>query len=179
MGNLIESYDLDLVEPGCAPGAGRYGILVILPNDISIVFPYLNAVFPNAQYDHANEVLILKKPTQWYAFRPREIRIANLEGLEGLSQAREIAENLVGRINKIWEQRKDIVPRLTERKLASIMDIYQLLPRTNCRQCGYLTCLAFAADLRKAATRLEACLPLLKPENTVTKDKIHDLMADE
>jgi len=105
------------------------------------VFPYLNAVFPNAQYDHANEVLILKEQKQWYAFRPREIRIANLEGMEGLNQAREIAENIVRRLNTIWEQRKDIVPRFAQRKLASIIDIYRLLPRTNCRQCGYLTCL--------------------------------------
>ena len=37
------------------------------------------------------------------------------------------------------------------------LDIYKLLPKTNCRQCGLATCLAFAMHLAKKALPIEKC----------------------
>ncbi len=37
------------------------------------------------------------------------------------------------------------------------LDIYKLLPRTNCKACGFQTCLAFAMQLAKKAVSLEKC----------------------
>jgi acetyl-CoA decarbonylase/synthase complex subunit gamma len=37
------------------------------------------------------------------------------------------------------------------------LDIYKLLPKTNCRECGFVTCLAFAMQLAKKAVNLEKC----------------------
>jgi acetyl-CoA decarbonylase/synthase complex subunit gamma len=37
------------------------------------------------------------------------------------------------------------------------LDIYKLLPKTNCRDCGFVTCLAFAMQLAKKAVSLEKC----------------------
>ena len=37
------------------------------------------------------------------------------------------------------------------------LDIYKLLPKTNCRQCGFATCLAFAMQLAKKAVPLDKC----------------------
>ena len=28
--------------------------------------------------------------------------------------------------------------------MANVMEVYQLLPKTNCKECGYPTCMAFA-----------------------------------
>ena len=43
------------------------------------------------------------------------------------------------------------------------LDIYKLLPKTNCRQCGLATCLAFAMQLAKKALPIEKC-PFVSPE---------------
>jgi len=43
------------------------------------------------------------------------------------------------------------------------LDIYKLLPKTNCRQCGLATCLAFAMQLAKKAVSIEKC-PFISPE---------------
>lgn len=43
------------------------------------------------------------------------------------------------------------------------LDIYKLLPKTNCRDCGFATCLAFAMQLAKKAVAIEKC-PHIKPE---------------
>ena len=37
------------------------------------------------------------------------------------------------------------------------LDIYKLLPKTNCRECGFATCLAFAMQLAKKAASIEKC----------------------
>lgn len=37
------------------------------------------------------------------------------------------------------------------------LDIYKLLPKTNCRKCGFPTCLAFAMQLAKKAVELSKC----------------------
>lgn len=37
------------------------------------------------------------------------------------------------------------------------LDIYKLLPKSNCRKCGFPTCLAFAMQLAKKAVELEKC----------------------
>jgi len=47
------------------------------------------------------------------------------------------------------------------------LDIYKLLPKTNCRQCGLATCLAFAMQLAKKALPIEKC-PFISPEVKAT-----------
>jgi acetyl-CoA decarbonylase/synthase complex subunit gamma len=37
------------------------------------------------------------------------------------------------------------------------LDIFKLLPKTNCKKCGMPTCLAFAMQLAQKRTKLEAC----------------------
>jgi len=43
------------------------------------------------------------------------------------------------------------------------LDIYKLLPKTNCRECGFATCLAFAMQLAKKAVSIDEC-PYLSSE---------------
>ena len=43
------------------------------------------------------------------------------------------------------------------------LDIYKLLPKTNCRECGFATCLAFAMQLAKKAVSIDKC-PYVTPE---------------
>jgi acetyl-CoA decarbonylase/synthase complex subunit gamma len=37
------------------------------------------------------------------------------------------------------------------------LDIFKLLPKTNCRKCGMPTCLAFAMQLAQKRAKLDAC----------------------
>lgn len=172
MDRLIEEYEIKLVEAECAPGSARYGVKVNPERDISPVFPYLNAVMNNAWYDHENQVLILREPEQAYAFRPHEIRIARTGDW---LQAEELATEIVEKVNGIWQERDNITPRYTERRLPSIMDIFKLLPRNNCKECGYATCLAFAAALHTVTCQVDQC-PSLSTEN---REKISELFSQE
>ena len=50
-------------------------------------------------------------------------------------------------------------------KELSPIDVYKLLPKTNCKECGVENCMAFATKLVNREVRLDQCTPLLKKEN--------------
>ena len=174
MNKLIEDYEVQLVEPGCTPGADRWGVQVCLPDDISAVFPYLNAVLDKARYDHENRILIWGDMSQKYALRPNEIRVARVQDP---LHARQVVSEVVDNINRVWQERESITPNLTERKLPAVLDVFKLLPGTNCKQCGYPTCMAYAAALRQEEAEVEQCLPLSHPENVGSTEKLLSLIS--
>ena len=47
----------------------------------------------------------------------------------------------------------------------SPIDVYKLLPRTNCKECGEDNCMAFATKLVNKEVRLDLCTPLLDEKN--------------
>jgi ArsR family metal-binding transcriptional regulator len=151
---LIQDYEISLAEPGCAPGAPRWGALAAVKTDISPVMPYLNAVWKGARYDHQNRVLIHDRGGQKFALRPHEIRAA---WVENVGQAYEVIEALAAEINRIWADRERITPDESERLMPDAMSLFKLLPRTNCRACGYASCLAFAVALRGDEAAPEDC----------------------
>lgn len=50
------------------------------------------------------------------------------------------------------------------------LDIYKLLPKTNCRKCGLATCLAFAMQLAKKTLAIEKC-PYISAESKATLEE--------
>ena len=70
---------------------------------------------------------------------------------------------------------------MSEKKKAGIkelspIDIYKLLPKTNCKECGQDNCMAFATKIVNREVELDNCKPLLKPENTKAYAKLQDIL---
>jgi ArsR family metal-binding transcriptional regulator len=171
---LIIDYKLELVEDHHSFGSGRYGVRVILPVDISPSFAYLNTVLNDTLYDHENNILIGTNNRRRYAFRPNEIHVGMVTDT---SESSAIADEVVELVNRVWKVREHITPSLRERKLPTIYDIYKLLPGTNCKECGYPTCLACAADIRNGVISLEGCPLLSKPEYKQNREQICALFS--
>jgi 4Fe-4S ferredoxin len=57
-----------------------------------------------------------------------------------------------------------------------MLDIYKLLPKTNCKKCGYATCMAYAAALREGRTTVECCSPLLEAAQEKSREQLTQLM---
>jgi ArsR family metal-binding transcriptional regulator len=166
---LVLSYHIELIEPPCIPGADKWSAKAHLQDNISEAFPYLNAKLEGADYDQKANVLIWESEGKKYAFRPLEIAAAPVEDRE---EGHKLIRHLVDIVNNIWKKRHEISPDFTQRKLPNVMEIYTLLPKTNCKECGYVTCMAYAADLRKGKITTSKC-PYLKEEE---KDKLSKLL---
>jgi ArsR family metal-binding transcriptional regulator len=174
-GMLIEKYDLEVFTPPCEPGAERYAARARLRVDISAVLPYLNATLRGAIYQPAAQALTWKKGGHNVAFHAYEIATSNVEDRQGAEM--EI-KGLIDLVNRTWERKEEIQPDTTTHQRPTQMAIYQLLPKTNCKQCGEPTCWTFALKLAAVQKPVSACAPLLAPEFSENLGSLGALMGD-
>lgn len=152
---LISGYDWEMEAPGCTPGASWWGVKILLRDDISEVFPFLNAELDRTNYHHYAKVLIWDKGDIRFALRPHEIAIAPVEDRE---MAQIVCNEIVDMICDTWSRRKEIEPSFVGKTPPpSMLQIVKLLPVTNCRECGCATCMAYAAALIKGQSELSQC----------------------
>ncbi|MBF0552290.1 MAG: hypothetical protein HQK60_17365 [Deltaproteobacteria bacterium] len=80
------------------------------------------------------------------------------------AQALEFLERLIAFLNDIDVRKDTLEPNYRRwNPVVPVLDIFRLLPRTNCRTCGYASCLAFAAALSKQKTGPDRCPALVRP----------------
>ncbi len=156
---LIQDYELDIFAPPCDPGAERWSVKAALHADIGEVLPYLNTALKGAVYNHAARALTWHMGGHAIAIRPHEIAISNLRDRE--SAATEV-NRVADLINSIWERRAGIAPSTAMRQRLKPVDVYKLLPATNCRACGQATCFTFALKISAGEAEPEQCSPLFR-----------------
>jgi acetyl-CoA decarbonylase/synthase complex subunit gamma len=61
-------------------------------------------------------------------------------------------------------------------KELSPIDVYKLLPKINCKECGERNCMAFATKLVSRETSLENCRPLLAKEHRKAYKQLVELL---
>lgn len=61
-------------------------------------------------------------------------------------------------------------------KELSPIDIYKVLPKTNCKECGVENCMAFATKIVNREVTLEQCKPLLKKENEKAYKQLKEML---
>lgn len=65
--------------------------------------------------------------------------------------------------------RENLAPLHTARKRLVAMEIFQLLPQTNCKACGQPSCFAFASRLTVREADVRECSPLFDEEQYAEK----------
>ena len=170
---LIERYELKLVSPPCEPGSERWTAFAELSADISQALPYLNATLKGAIYDHNAQVMSWRAGGRRIMFRPREIAVSNLEDR---NEAEAVVGRMVKLVNRTWEERERIQPSLAKREPLKALDVYKLLPRTNCKACGQATCFTFALKLAAGQADIQACPPLFAEEHRAEREQLSSLL---
>ena len=141
-----------LAEPG--------KIIVIGTPDVSLaeVLPYLATLPGVIAFNPQTLTLTFRRPRGFLTLYPDKIYITQVaDSQEGI----DLFQALVEAVNVSWEKRAELVPATDAHRAPRWLDIWELLPRTNCQQCGELTCTAFAAALLGQKRLLDECLPLV------------------
>ncbi|MBX3055599.1 MAG: Fe-S cluster protein [Anaerolineae bacterium] len=172
---LIKTYDLDVFTPPCEPGAERFSAVARLTTDISEVLPYLNATLRGAVYHQAANALTWKKGGHNIAFHAFEIATSNVADRDA---AIKELDGLVQLVNRTWERRTELTPSTQKRQRPTPMAIYQLLPKTSCKQCGEETCYIFALKLSLGQRQLADCPPLLEPAYVARRRQLENMVID-
>jgi ArsR family metal-binding transcriptional regulator len=168
---LIDKYDLEVFTPPCEPEAERFSAIARLVTDIREVLPYLNATLRGAVYNAAAPAVTWTKGGHYTAFHPYKLAVSNVKDRDA---AIKEVEGLVKLVNRTWERRGEIVPDYETHRRPTPMEVYELLPGTNCKQCGQPTCFTFALKLVAAQARLEDCPLLFEPQYA---DRLAQLQA--
>ncbi len=148
-----------------------WGAYFRLGTDIRSVFPYINRVKPRARYVRQPvyiQFLFLDRFTTLY---PHEVLAAPFSGKK---DALAFFESLCNFINDVFENKDRIEPDHRTFDPVSVIDVLKLIPRNNCRACGYPTCMAFAAALRQGKTTPSHCPDFRKPITTHAVYPVYD-----
>jgi ArsR family metal-binding transcriptional regulator len=171
---LVDKYDLEVVTPPCEPGGERFSAVARLVTDIGEVLPYLNATLRGAAYTAAAPALIWTKAGHRVAFHPYQIAVSNVADRDA---AIHELDEVVKLVNRTWERRAEIQPKFDERHRPVPMEVYKLLPQTNCKACGQPTCFVFAAKLTLGQVDLPACPVLQEPRCADRLARLADMLG--
>lgn len=158
---LVTSYEPEISLPACSADREKPSMIGHVHSDLSPVFPYLNAILPDAILYTRAETLRFRFEGCPVALQPHKMIIGGLvdadDGVERMTRLQQF-------LNDTWERRAAIVPSTVERRRLSPLPVYKLLPGTNCRACGHATCLVFANMLVIGQAKLAQCTPLCTEE---------------
>jgi ArsR family metal-binding transcriptional regulator len=169
---LISSYKITRTLP-CLADPEKIRVIAEVSGEIHEAFPYLNAVLKGCIYNHPALTLTIKKDGKLFTLHAHHVTLAKIEDEK---EAEEILKWLKNLINETYEYRDRIEPNFSKGAELKALDIFKLLPGTNCRKCEELTCLAFAVKLVGQEIAIGKCVPLFSEEFKEKRKVLIDLL---
>ena len=169
---LLSGFTITDILP-CMADPAKKRAIVELFDDISPVFPYLNAAVRQAIYNPASNSVTLKHESRLITAYPRGITMAKVQdALDAQEHVRWFQELC----NDTWQRREELTPSYTRRRVVDPLDVYELLPKLNCRECGQASCWTFAFELLFGDQTLAGCPPLATPAFSHLYRQLVDLL---
>jgi ArsR family metal-binding transcriptional regulator len=141
----------------CLAEPGR--IIAIGKPDRSLqdVLPYLATLPGIIAWNPERPTLTFRRTRGFMTLYEGQVYITQVaDSAEGL----QLLDSLKDAINAVWEKRLELVAVTAKKRAPRHLDIWELLPRTNCQDCGEATCLAFAVAVLQQKRPLTDCRPL-------------------
>jgi len=172
---LLKNYKFEVTLPECNPSISTVNALAELPNDISEVFPYLNATLKGTIYKSNTKTLSFRHNGKSITLFPKKIAVS---GLKDEKEAKEVLEWIKKTINETYDKKNSIRPSYKSRDRLTVLDLYKLLPGKNCRECGELTCMAFAAKVIEEKAKINQCKILFSNDYKEKKEKLVRVLTE-
>jgi ArsR family metal-binding transcriptional regulator len=171
--SLLRSFTITDVLP-CTADPGKMRAMVELSDDISPVFPYLNATVRNAIFNPTTNSVTLKRASRLITAYPHGISMAKVRDVLDAEEHLRWFQELC---NDTWQRRDEITPDYKRRRVVDPLDVYELLPKLNCKACGQASCWTFAFELIFGDQTLAGCPPLQSPEMGELRRQLDDLLG--
>jgi len=157
---LLNSYKITRILP-CIADPEKIRVIAEVSDEIQEVFPYLNAVIKGCIYNHPALTLTIRNEEKLITLHTKHVTMTLIEDEK---EAQEILDWLKDLINETYQKKDQIEPNYSEGDHLKPSDIQKLLPGTNCKKCGFRSCLAFAFKLVDQKIEIVKCLPLFSDE---------------
>jgi len=152
----LDSITLTKTLP-CLAEPGRI-IVIGKPNRLlEEVLPYLATLPGVIAWNPETLTLTFRRPHGFMTLSNDKVTITQVvDTAEGL----ELFATLTDAVNAVWEKRAELTAVTAKKRAPRHLDIWELLPRSNCGQCNEATCLAFAVGMVQQKRLLTECPPL-------------------
>jgi DNA-binding CsgD family transcriptional regulator/ArsR family metal-binding transcriptional regulator len=170
---FVKGYsDFSLSKSGILQNS-LWGAYFRLDNDVSELFPYINAKIKAAKLFDTPRRIQFNLTGKQFTVYPTEVLAVPFEHRD---EAHRYANHLIDFLNQLDLYKESITPDYKRSQPVSVMDIFKLLPKTNCKECGYATCLAFAGALRTNETTPDQCPGFSKP---ISEKAVYPILDDD
>jgi len=157
---LLRSYKMSIFRPECNPNFQSIHCIAYLDQNIGPVLPYLNAVLGGFEYFKDPPAVTFKVHGKLITVHEDKIAI---NALKDETEAQKILEWLKNEINQAWENKDQITPSFQGQPRPQPLEVLKRLPKTNCKDCGFPTCMVFAIQLLEGVKDISDC-PHLDPK---------------
>lgn len=173
-GRLLEVYEMTVAPPECLPSAIAVTATIEFDDDLTELLPYLNAEVGPCVYEAGVPFLRFNKGGIPIGVYPRKVFIA---GLRDEEEAKEVFEWVRETINSVSRRKEQIEPSYWSLSELKPLDIFKLLPGTNCGECERSTCMAFAAAVAGGEVGPDDCPALLEDRWSVNRARLLGLLG--
>ncbi|NJD57949.1 MAG: hypothetical protein C3F13_16900 [Anaerolineales bacterium] len=141
----------------CLAEPGKIIVIGVPSRKLDDVLPYL-ATLPNViSYNPDSCTLTLRRQPGFITLYSEKAYITKVTDTE---EGLELLKALAEAINATWDHRDELVAMTARKHAPRPLDVWTLLPQTNCKRCGEATCMAFACNLLLQERELDECPPL-------------------
>ncbi|MGL6104651.1 (Fe-S)-binding protein [Romboutsia sp.] len=168
----LEHIELKFIEP-CTTTGNKIKIITELSRDVSDIFPYLNTHIKSAMYNKTALTFSFKLGQKLITLFPNRLTITKLLNETDAYEMMDYVQNL---INEVDANRDNIIPSDNMRKPPSPIEIYKNLPKSNCKKCEEITCMAFASKLLSGEKSIKRCEPLYEEVNLEKLENLETMM---
>jgi len=141
----------------CIADKTKFRIIARIEPPLGGALKLLEPLFPRARYSEKIGALIIQRGNILItAYSTGNVTMTMISGED---EAKQTLEDFRRTINEAIV--KGITPAHRENIKVDHAEIYEYLPKTDCKICGEQSCYAFAIRLMGRETALEKCTPLL------------------
>jgi ArsR family metal-binding transcriptional regulator len=158
---FLDSITLTRTLP-CLAEPGKIIVIGKPARTLEEVLPYLATLPGVIAYNPEQCTLTFRRQPGFLTIQRDQVYITQVKDVqEGL----ELLAALTESINAVWKHRQELVAVTASKRTPRPLDIWSLLPQTNCKQCGEMTCMAFAVGLLQQNRTLNECPVLASDPN--------------
>ena len=141
---------------------GNMCVSCYFDSNMSFLFPYINAEVEKAEFFDSPHMIRFLFSDTYCVLYPEWLMATPVDDKD---HARIFVENLVRFLEDINTRKDEITPKYKVFRQMSVLNILKILPKSNCGECGFPTCMAFAASLSKQQTAPGRCPHIGHPSN--------------
>jgi DNA-binding CsgD family transcriptional regulator/ArsR family metal-binding transcriptional regulator len=184
MSRFNRFYDFSLRSSSVNIGERCWFAHFKVDGDFSQLLPFIQSTANEAVHYELPEYIQFQLDDIVCTLYPPDIVVSRL--FSGREKALEFAQRLIDYLNELELHKSQIKPNYKKLSHLHVLEILHFLPMTNCGECGFRTCMAFAAAVSRRKAKLIMCPDFPEPVdakiiffvNDQNSKKIRDIEVD-